>query len=83
MLFLLRNMDTFNKHRSREIYIIGEIVSNVVLMTINSEGHFESVLSYDMNKQWRLIGDIDVVVGTGDSKKNVRSNGLEKQQLQG
>jgi hypothetical protein len=59
-------MDTFNKHRPREIYTIGEIVSHVVLMTIK---HFESVLSYDMNKQWRLIRDIDVVVGTDDSKK--------------
>jgi hypothetical protein len=37
MLLLLRNMDTFNEHRSGRIYTIGEIISHVVLMIINSE----------------------------------------------
>jgi hypothetical protein len=83
MFLLLRNRDTFNEHRAGGIYTIGEIVSHVVLTTINSEGHFRSVSSYDINEQWRLIEHIDVVVGIGDSKKNVRSNGHEKQQLQG
>jgi hypothetical protein len=39
MLLLLRNMDTFHEYRSGGIYNIGEIVSHMVLMTINSEGH--------------------------------------------
>jgi hypothetical protein len=68
MLFLLRNSDTFNEHRPGGIYTIGKIVSHVVLTTINSEGHFRSVSSYDINEQWRLIEHIDVVVGTDDSK---------------
>jgi hypothetical protein len=41
----------------------------MVLTTINSEGHFRSASSYDINEQWRLIEHIDVVVGTDDSKK--------------
>jgi hypothetical protein len=73
MLLLLRNRDTFNEHRLRGIYIIGEIVSHVLLMTINSEGLFGSVSSYDINEQWRLIKHTDVVVGTSDSKKHVQS----------
>jgi hypothetical protein len=39
-----------------------------VLTTINSEGHFRSASSYDINKQWRLIKHIYVVVGTSDFK---------------
>jgi hypothetical protein len=66
MLLLLRNRDTFNEHWSGGIYTIGEIVSHMVLTTINSEGYFESVFSFDINEQWRLIEHIDVVVGTGD-----------------
>jgi hypothetical protein len=50
MLLLLRNNDTFHEHRPDRIYIIGEIVSPVVVMTINSERHFESVSSDDINK---------------------------------
>jgi hypothetical protein len=69
MLLLLRNRDTFNEHRPRGIYIIGEIVSHVLLTTINSEGLFGSVSSYDINEQWRLIKHTDIVVGTSDSKK--------------
>jgi hypothetical protein len=42
-----------------------------VLTTINSEGHFGSVSSYDINEHWRLIQHIDVIVGTGDSKKSM------------
>jgi hypothetical protein len=38
MLLLLRNTDTFNEHQLGEIYTINEIVSHVVLMTINSDG---------------------------------------------
>jgi hypothetical protein len=49
-----------------------------VLMLINSDVHFRSVSSYDISEQWRLIQHIDVVVGSGDSKKHVRSNGHEK-----
>jgi hypothetical protein len=83
MFFLLRNRDTFYKYRPEGIYTIGKIVSHMMLMTINSETHFVSVSSYDINKQWRLIKHIDVVVRIGDSKKYARSNGHEKQQLQG
>jgi hypothetical protein len=84
MLLLLGNSHTLHEHQLGGIYTIGEIVSNVVLTSINSEGHFESVSSYDINKQWRLIQYIDVVVGCGDSKKrNARSNGHQKQHLQG
>jgi hypothetical protein len=80
MLLLLRNKHIFHEHRPGVIYSIGEIVSHVVLMAINIEGHFESVYSYDINEQWRLVQHIDVIVGTGDSKKkHVRSNGHEKQ----
>jgi hypothetical protein len=71
MLLLLRNNDIFNEQRSGGIYTIGEIVSHVVLTTINSEGHFGSVSSYDINEQWRLIQHIDVIVGTGGSKKSM------------
>jgi hypothetical protein len=44
MLLLLRNRHTFHEHRLGEIYTIGEIVSDVMLMPINSEEHFGSVL---------------------------------------
>jgi hypothetical protein len=71
MLLLLKNMDTFHEHRPGGIYTNGEIVSHMVLTTINSEGHFGSACSYDINEQWRLIKHIDVIVGTGDSKKNM------------
>jgi Asp-tRNA(Asn)/Glu-tRNA(Gln) amidotransferase B subunit len=43
----------------------------MVLTTINSERHFGSAFSYDINKQWRLIDHIDVVVRTDDSKKSM------------
>jgi hypothetical protein len=43
----------------------------MVLMTINSEGHFGSASSYDINEQWRLIEHIGVIVRTGDSKKSM------------
>jgi hypothetical protein len=66
MLLLLRNRDTFHEHRSRGIYTISEIVSHVVLTTINSEGHLLSVSSYNINEQWRLIEHIKIVVGTDD-----------------
>jgi ssDNA-specific exonuclease RecJ len=68
MLLLLRNMHTFHEHRPEGIYTIGEIVSHMMLTTINSEEQFRSVYSYDINEQWRLIQHINVVVGTGDSK---------------
>jgi hypothetical protein len=64
-------MDTFHEHQLGGIYTIGEIVSHMVPTTINSEGHFESGSSYDINEQWRLIKHIDVVVGTGDPKKSM------------
>jgi hypothetical protein len=51
MLLLLRNRDTFHKYRSAGIYTIGEIVPHMVLTTINSECHFESASSYDINEQ--------------------------------
>jgi hypothetical protein len=69
MLLLLRIRGTFHKYRSAGIYTIGEIVPHMMLTTINSECHFESASSYDINEQWRLIEHIDVVVRTGDSKK--------------
>jgi hypothetical protein len=50
MLLLLRNRDTFHEHRPGEIYTIGEIVSYMVLTIINSEGHFRSASSYDINE---------------------------------
>jgi hypothetical protein len=37
MLLLLRNMDTFHEHRSGGIYTISEIVSHMIVTTINSE----------------------------------------------
>jgi hypothetical protein len=79
----LRNRHTFHEHRLGGIYTISEIVSHVMLMVINSEGHIESVSSYDINEQWRMIQHINVVVGTDDLKTHVRSNGHEKQKLQG
>jgi hypothetical protein len=69
MLLLLRNRDNFYEYWPGGIYTIGEIVSHMVLTTINSEGHFESVSSYNINEQRRLIEHIDVIVGTDDSKK--------------
>jgi hypothetical protein len=78
----LRNRDTFHENRAGGIYTISEIVSHMVLTTINSEGHFRSASSYDINEQWRLIEHIDIIVETDDSKKHDRSNGHEKQQLQ-
>jgi hypothetical protein len=83
MLLLLRNRDTFHEHRLGGIYTIGEIVSHMMLMTINSKGHFGRASSYDINEQWRLIEHIDIVVGTGDSKKTmldstvIRSNSFK------
>jgi hypothetical protein len=68
MLLLLKNMDKFYEHRSGGIYIISEIISYMMLMTINSKGHFKNVSFYNINEQWRLIEHIDVVVGTDDSK---------------
>jgi hypothetical protein len=64
-------MGTFNEYRAGGIYIIGEIVSHVVLTSINSERHFGSVSSYDINEQWKLIEHIDVVIRTDDSKKSM------------
>jgi AAA+ superfamily predicted ATPase len=72
MLLLLRNRHIFREHRPEGIYTIGGIVSHVVLMIINSETHFRSVSTYDINEQWRLIHHIDDVVGTDDSKKRCR-----------
>jgi hypothetical protein len=77
MLALLRRIDTslveeqghIHEYRPGGIYTIGEIVSHMVLTTINTEGHFGSAYSYDNNEQWRLIEHIDVIVRTGDSKK--------------
>jgi hypothetical protein len=51
MLLLLRNRDTFNEHWSGGTYIISEIVSHVVLTTINKERQFRSVSFYDINEQ--------------------------------
>jgi hypothetical protein len=65
ILLLMSNMDTFHKHRAGGIYTIGEIISHMMLMTINS-GHFGSATSYDINEQWRLIEHIDVIVETDD-----------------
>jgi hypothetical protein len=48
---------------------LGEIVSHVVLTTINGEWHFGSVSSYNINEQWRLIEHIDIIVAIGNSKK--------------
>jgi hypothetical protein len=50
MLLLLRNRHTFHEHQLEGIYTIGEIVSHVMLTTINSEGHFRSVSTYDINE---------------------------------
>jgi hypothetical protein len=71
MLLLLRNRDTFHEYRPGEIYIIDEIISHMVLTTINNEGHFRSASSCDINEQWRLIEHIDIVVRTDDSKKSM------------
>jgi hypothetical protein len=37
MLLLLRNMDTFHEYRSGGIYTLDEILSHMVLTTINNE----------------------------------------------
>jgi hypothetical protein len=47
------------KHRPGGICNINEIVSHMVLVSINNEGHFGSVICY---KHCRLIQYIDVVV---------------------
>jgi hypothetical protein len=44
MIFLFSNRHTFHEHRLGGIYTIGEIISHVVFMVINSEGHFGSVI---------------------------------------
>jgi hypothetical protein len=80
---LLSTLYIFHEHQSGGIYIIGNIVSHMVLTSINSEVHFRSASSYDINKQWRLIEQIDIVVGIDDSKKYAKSNSHEKQQLSG
>jgi hypothetical protein len=69
MLLLLRKRHTLHEHWPGEIYTIGEIVSHVVLMPINSEGHFGSVTSYGINEKYRLIQHVDIIVGFGDPKK--------------
>jgi hypothetical protein len=71
MFLLLRNRDTLHEYRPGVIYTISEIVSHMVLTTINSEGHFGSASSYDINEQWRLIEHIGVIVRIGDSKKSM------------
>jgi hypothetical protein len=43
-------MDTSHEHQPGGIYTISEIVSHMVLTIINSEGHFRSVFSYDINE---------------------------------
>jgi hypothetical protein len=65
-------MHAFHEHRLGGIYTIDEIVSDVMLMTINNEGHFRSVSAYDINEEWRLIQHIDVIVRTDNSKKTWR-----------
>jgi hypothetical protein len=57
LIVLLRRIDaslveeqTFHEHCLGGIYIINEIVSHVVLTVINSEEHFGSVSSYDINE---------------------------------
>jgi hypothetical protein len=51
MFLLLRKRHTLYEHRPGEIYTIGEIVSYVVLIPVNSKSHFGSVSSYDINEQ--------------------------------
>jgi hypothetical protein len=51
MLLLLRKRYTLHEHILGGIYKIYEIVSHVVVIPINSEGHFRSVPFYDINKQ--------------------------------
>jgi hypothetical protein len=43
----------------------------MVLTTINSEGYFRSMPSYDINEQLRLIEHIYIVIGTDDTKKSM------------
>jgi hypothetical protein len=43
-------MDTFHEHRPGGIYPISETVFHMVLTTINSEWHFMSASSYDINE---------------------------------
>jgi hypothetical protein len=71
MLLLLRKKHTLHEHWPGGIYTIGEIVSHMVLMPINSDVYFRSVSSYDINEQWRLIWHIDVIVGSDDIKKSM------------
>jgi hypothetical protein len=51
MFLLMRNRDTFHEYRLGGIYTIDEIVSHMVLTTINSERHFGSASSYNINEQ--------------------------------
>jgi hypothetical protein len=50
MFLLLRNSDIFHEYWPGGIYTIDEIVSHMVLMTINSKEHFGSASAYDINK---------------------------------
>jgi hypothetical protein len=50
MLLLLRNRDIFHEYWSGAIYTIDEIVSHMVLTTINNERYFGSASSYDINE---------------------------------
>jgi hypothetical protein len=68
MLLLLSKRHTLYEHRPGGLYTFSEIVSHVVLMPINSEGHFRSVSSHDINEQWWLIQHINVIVGFNNSK---------------
>jgi hypothetical protein len=43
MFLLLRKRHTLHEHRLGGIYTIDEIVSHVMFMPINNEGHFGSV----------------------------------------
>jgi hypothetical protein len=59
------------------------VVSHIMVIPVNSEGHCGSLSSHDINEQRRLIQHIDIVVRSNNlEKKYVRSNGHERQQLQ-
>jgi hypothetical protein len=79
VLLFLWKRHFLHKHQTEGIYTIYEVVSHIVLISVNSEGHCKSVSSYNINKQRQLIQHIDIIVRSSDSKKYVRSNSHERQ----
>jgi hypothetical protein len=70
VLLFLWKRHTLHEHRSREIYTVGEVVSHIVVIPVNSECHCSSLSSHDINEQRGMIQHIDIV-GFGNPKKSI------------